>query len=81
MKNSQLSLIQLKKLMEDFEAEFRQKTKDPGSFLTMQELETMWSNFRRNTNMVCSDMVQSLLQEVDEKALVRKKKRVCKTRD
>jgi len=59
--------------------EFRQRiitgTSDPENFLTISEIERLWSELRGNTSILYSDMLSELLSNVDESELIRKKKR------
>ena len=58
--------------------EFRQKiisgTKDPDNFLTISDIERLWSELRGDTSLLYSDMLASLLAEIDEAEVIRKKK-------
>lgn len=67
---------QIKRLMEDFERKFTEKTSDPDSFASLHEIEQMWGELRINTDKIYSDMVQDMLSNIDESELVRKKKRI-----
>ena len=59
--------------------EFRQRivegTTDPEHFLTISEIERLWSELRGDTCLLYSDMLSDLLSNADEAALIRKKKR------
>ncbi len=67
---------QVKRLMEEFERNFTEKTSNPDSFASLHEIEKMWGELRANTDKIYSDMVQDLLGKIDESELVRKKKRI-----
>ena len=58
--------------------EFRQRiiegTKDPEKFLTISEIERLWSELRDDTSLLYSDMLSELLSNADESELIRKKK-------
>ena len=43
-------------------------------FLTLSEIEELWSMLIGNTNVLYSDMLQTLLQNINEKELIRAKK-------
>jgi hypothetical protein len=57
---------------------FRQRivagTSDPDNFLTISDIERLWSELRGNTSLLYSDMLSDLLTGVDESELIRKKK-------
>ena len=58
--------------------EFRQKiiagTSDSEHFLSISEIEKLWSELRGNTSLLYSDMLSDLLSDTDESELIRKKK-------
>lgn len=58
---------------------FRQRiiagTSNPDNFLTISDIERLWSELRGDTSLLYSDMLSDLLSEVDESELIRKKKR------
>ena len=58
---------------------FRQRiiagTSSPDSFLTISDIERLWSELRGDTSLLYSDMLSDLLSDVDESELIRKKKR------
>jgi len=57
---------------------FRQRiiagTSDPDNFLTISDIERLWSELRGDTSLLYSDMLSGLLANVDESELIRKKK-------
>lgn len=59
--------------------EFRQRiisgTSDPENFLTISDIERLWSELRGNTSLLYSDMLSELLAGIDESEIIRKKKR------
>ena len=58
--------------------EFREKikcgTRDPENFLTISEIEHLWSELKGNTNVLYSNMIEETLSQIDETELVNKKK-------
>ena len=60
--------------------EFRQRivagTSDPDHFMTISDIERLWSDLRGDTSLLYSDMLSELLSEVDETELIRKKNRI-----
>lgn len=65
---------ELVRLIEDFKEKIRTGTSDADHFLTISEIEQLWSQLRGNTSELYSDMLQELLSKVDESDLIRKKK-------
>jgi len=65
---------ELLKLIEDFRSKIIAGTKDPDNFLTISDIEYLWSELRGNTSLLYSDMLSDILAGVDETDLIRKKK-------
>jgi hypothetical protein len=61
-------------LVDEFREKIRAGTKDADSFLTLSEIERLWSGLRGDTSIIYSDMLQELLSSADESDLIRKKK-------
>lgn len=78
MAESDLIVEKIKQILQEFEAQFNKKTADPKNFATMSDLESMWRDLRGQTNILYSDMIQRLLDQVNEKELIRKKKESSK---
>jgi hypothetical protein len=57
---------------------FRQRiitgTSDPDNFLTISDIERLWTELRGDTSLLYSDMLSDLLANVDETKIIRKKK-------
>jgi hypothetical protein len=69
---------ELERLLRDFKEKFEAGTSDAENFLTMHEIERMWSELRGNTDYIYSDMLSELMSDVDESDLIRKKKESTK---
>lgn len=78
---SEERVTQIKRLVEDFERKFTEKTSDPDSFASLHEIEQMWGELRANTDKIYSDMVQDMLSHIDESELIRKKKTNIKKKE
>ena len=65
---------EIERLIRDFKERFEAWTSDAENFLTMHEIERMWSELRGNTDYIYSDMLSELMGRVDESELIRKKK-------
>ena len=57
-----------------FVERFEERTSDPEDFMTIAEIEQMWSELRGNTNGLYSDLLEEALAHVNEAELIRKKK-------
>ncbi len=62
------------RLIEDFKEKIRNGTSNANSFLSISEIEQLWSELRGSTSEIYSDMLHELLSSVDESDLIRKKK-------
>jgi hypothetical protein len=72
---SNIRKAELERLVDIFEEEFKSKTTDAYDFITIHEIERMWGDLQQNTLNIYSDMVRDLLSTIDERDLIRKKKR------
>ena len=66
---------ELLRIVEKFRQRIIEGTSDAEHFLTISEIERLWSELRGNTSLLYSDMLSDLLSDVDESELIRKKKR------
>jgi hypothetical protein len=69
---------ELLRIVEEFRQRIVEGTSDPDHFMTISDIESLWSKLRGNTSLLYSDMLSDLLSEVDESELIRKKKRNIK---
>ena len=69
-----IRVAEIERLVKEFCEKFRAGTSDTESFLTMTEIERMWSELRSKTDNIYSDMLCELLSSVDEGKLIREKK-------
>ena len=65
---------QLSYLIDCFVETFQARTSNPENFLTITEIEKMWSELRGNTSDLYSDLLEEALAHVNEAELIRKKK-------
>jgi len=66
---------ELLRIVDEFRQRIKTGTSDPENFLTISDIERLWSELRGNTSLLYSDMLSELLSDVDESELIRKKKR------
>jgi hypothetical protein len=69
-----LQLAEIERFIREFREKFESKTIDPDDFITISEIEKMWSELRNNTNNIFSNMLMDMISNVDESSLIRKKK-------
>jgi hypothetical protein len=66
---------ELLRIVDEFRERIAKGTSDPDNFLTISDIERLWSELRGDTSLLYSDMLSELLADVDETELIRKKKR------
>ena len=69
-----ITIGELTRIVKEFEEKIENGTEDPNRFLTLTEIEQLWGSLIKDTNVLYSEMLQSLIQNIDEKELVRAKK-------
>ena len=68
------TILEAARMIKEFKEEFSAKTRDSENFITIKELENLWSELRKNTDVMYSDMIHKLISEIDERDMVSKKK-------
>ena len=68
------TILEVARIIKTFKDEFVAKTSDTDNFMTITELENLWTNLRNNTDVLYSDMIQQLMRTIDERDMVNKKK-------
>lgn len=71
---SSITIGELTRIVRDFEEKIQNGTEDPDRFLSLTEIEELWGKLIGDTNVLYSDMLQRLIQNADEKELIRRKK-------
>ncbi len=71
---STVTIGELSRIVKEFEEKIQNGTEDPDRFLTLAEIEELWGKLIGDTNVLYSDMLQSLIRNIDEKELIRRKK-------
>ena len=75
------TILEIERLIKEFQDKFKEKTSQTERFMTINELETLWSELRNNTDVLYSDMIRHLMSSIDEKDLICKKKRILRQRN
>ena len=65
---------ELLRIIDDFRDRIVNGTTNPDDFLSITEIENLWSKLRGDTSLLYSDMLSGLLSSIDEAELIRKKK-------
>jgi hypothetical protein len=71
---STVTIGELTRIVREFEEKIQNGTENPNRFLTLAEIETLWGKLIGDTNVLYSDMLQSLIQNIDERELTKQKK-------
>jgi len=69
-----VEIAEIERLVSDFKERFSLGTTDADDFMTISQLEILWSELQNRTNNIYSDMIRKLMSDVDESELIRKKK-------
>jgi len=67
-------IVQIERIIQNFKHKFYSGTVDPNDFITITEIELLWGELQNETNKIYSDMVRELMNDVDERNLIIKKK-------
>jgi len=73
-KAANAEIAEIERLIQNFKEKFIDGTSDADNFMSMTEIELLWGELQNQTNNIYSDMIRKLMSEVDESALIRKKK-------
>ena len=68
-------IARIEQLIQEFKEKFAAGTSDANNFMTISQIELLWSELQNSTNNIYSDMIRKMMSEVDESDLIRKKKR------
>ena len=71
---SAITIGELTRLLREFEEKIKAGTEAPERFLTLSEIEQLWGSLIGDTNVLYSDMLQTLIRSIDERDLIRKKR-------
>jgi hypothetical protein len=69
-------LIRIERLIQEFKDKFIAGTSDADNFITISQIELLWSELQNSTNNIYSDMIRKMMSEVNESDLIRKKKEI-----
>ena len=65
---------ELLRIVEEFRQKIQAGTSDPANFLTISDIEHLWTELRGETSLLYSDMLSDLLADINESEIIRKKK-------
>ena len=79
--NQSIRTEEIGRLIREFQDKFEAGTRDPDHFLNIGEIESLWGELQGKTNNIYSDMLRELMNQVEERDLIRKKKDNIETRE
>ncbi len=71
---SSTALSEISRLVNEYEEKIKDGTSDPEHFMSISEIEELWSKLNASTKVLYSDLTESLLKQIDQKALIDQKK-------
>ena len=78
---SSVTLGELTRIVKEFEEKVKNGAENPDRFLTLSEVEELWGKLIGETNVIYSDMLHDLIQNISEKELIRRKKENSKPKE
>ncbi|MCL2147263.1 MAG: hypothetical protein FWH52_05605, partial [Synergistaceae bacterium] len=54
-------IAKIERLIQDFREKFAAGTSDADNFMTISQIELLWSELQNNTNNIYSDMIRKLM--------------------
>jgi hypothetical protein len=74
-------IAKLEYLINEFKEQFIAGTSDADDFMTISQIELLWSELQDRTHNIYSDMIRKMMSEVDESDLIRKKKDITNAKE
>jgi hypothetical protein len=74
-------IARIERLIQEFKEKFVAGTSDAENFITISQIELLWSELQNNTQNIYSDMIMKMMSEVDESELIRKKKDITDSKE
>lgn len=75
-----IEIAEIERIIQEFKEKFTAGTANADDFLTISQLELLWSDLQNRTNNIYADMIRKMMSEVDESDLIRKKKGITGSR-
>ncbi|MFP3154956.1 hypothetical protein LQZ18_11145 [Lachnospiraceae bacterium ZAX-1] len=69
-----IEIAEIERIVREFKEKFADGTSDADNFMNISDIEMIWTNLQDMTNNIYSTMIRKLMSEVDESALISKKK-------
>ena len=74
-------IAEIERLIQEFKEKFAAGTSDADNFMTISQIELLWSELQYRTNNIYSDMIRKMMSEIDESDLIRKKKDITGSKE
>jgi hypothetical protein len=74
-------IARIERLIQEFKEKFVAGTSDADNFITISQIELLWSELQNSTNNIYSDMIRKMMSEVNESDLIRKKKDITDSKE
>ena len=74
-------LLEIERLIQEFKEKFVAGTSDADNFMTISQIELIWSELQNRTHNIYSDMIRKMMSEVNESELIRKKKDISNSKE
>ena len=79
--NVSTEIARIEQLIQDFKEKFIAGTTDADDFMTISQIELLWSELQNGTQNIYSDMIMKMMSEVKEGDLIRKKKDITSLKE
>jgi hypothetical protein len=77
----EFDVIKYQKASDNFKQSFDEKTSDITNFMTITELEKIWSNFDSDILKINKEIIQDRIKNINEKELISQKKKNTKRKE
>ncbi|MDR1044799.1 MAG: hypothetical protein LBP33_06740 [Candidatus Adiutrix sp.] len=78
---SKAEIVRIEQLIQEFKDKFVAGTSDADNFISISQIELLWSELQNSTNNIYSDMIRKMMSEVNESDLIRKKKDITASKE
>ena len=79
--NKETCKERIEQKIDEFTKKVQSGTENPENFLTMSEIELMWSELRKDTDKIYTELLSNTLSQINESELIRKKNRISTKRN
>jgi hypothetical protein len=76
-----VEIARIERLIREFKEKFAAGTSDADNFMSISQIELLWSELQNKTNNIYSDMIRKMMSEVNESELIHKKKDIIASKE